>query len=66
MSSRRREAIEHHYDREQARLDQQLGLGSISRDEYNAEALELERSANEEAREARLQDLDDVHDDWRF
>ncbi len=62
----RKEALERHFEREEERLQRQLDAGMLSHEEYNAEARELQREAQAEAREARWQDLDDVNNDWNF
>jgi hypothetical protein len=64
--SRRREALERAYEREEEQLQRDVDQGLLSQAEYNTAARDLQREASREAREAMVEDINDAYDEWRF
>jgi hypothetical protein len=64
--SRRRDAVERHYEREEERLLRDLREDRITHDEYREAIRELEREARDDLRAAMDEDISDVMDDWRY
>lgn len=63
--SRRRDALERYYEREEERLGDDLAAGRISQGEHDEATRDIQREAREEARAALEDDMRDVMDDWR-
>ena len=63
--SRRRDAVERAFEREEDALSDQYDRGLMTPQEYNAAMRELQREAQYEARAAMEEDMQDVKDDWR-
>ena len=63
--SRRRDAIERAFERQEQDLSDQYARGLLTEQEYNTAMRELQREAHYEAREAMDEDIQDVMDDWR-